>query len=135
MLSSSIEKKKVFELVTRDLIIAGGAAEYVLVPLSGNASFNCSAPPSAFVVEAERYGVPQARHRVILVGIRRDLIDDAPHVALPFLKSAHRAATVRDVLECMPRLRSGISARGGNRDDVEGWKQTVANAAQHLLDE
>jgi DNA (cytosine-5)-methyltransferase 1 len=40
MLSSSIEKMKVFDLVTKDLAGGGGAAEYILFPLSGEPSFD-----------------------------------------------------------------------------------------------
>lgn len=135
MLSSSIENRKVFELVTSDLIAGGGAAEYILVPLSGSGCNDSPVPPRAFVVQAEHHGVPQARHRVILVGIRRDLLDGSPDVILPFLRPVNREATVRDVLECMPVLRSGISARGGNRDEIGVWKKTVSSAALSLLDE
>lgn len=135
MLSSSIENRKVFELVTSDLISGGGTADYTLMPLSGPGCSDSLAKPRDFVVQAEHHGVPQARHRVILVGIRRDLLEDAPEATLPFLRPVNREATVRDVLECMPVLRSGISARGGNRDETRVWKKTVSSAAQSLLDE
>ena len=61
MLSSSIEKKKVFDLVTQDLMGWSGEAEYMLCPLSGVPSFFGEVLPRSFIVEAERYGVPQAR--------------------------------------------------------------------------
>ena len=28
---------------------------------------------NSFIIEAERYGIPQARHRVILLGVREDI--------------------------------------------------------------
>jgi DNA (cytosine-5)-methyltransferase 1 len=85
MLSSSIEKMKVFDLVTKDLAGGGGAAEYILFPLSDEPSFDGEVLPRSFIVQAEDHGVPQARHRVIIVGIRRDLSDVRGGVAPPHL--------------------------------------------------
>jgi DNA (cytosine-5)-methyltransferase 1 len=129
MLSSSIEKMKVFDLVTKDLAGGGGAAEYILFPLSDEPSFDGEVLPRSFIVQAEDHGVPQARHRVIIVGIRRDLSDVRGGVAPPHLPVETRRATVRNVLENMPILRSGISARGGNRDDTNEWKKTISAAS------
>ena len=132
MLSSSIEKRKVFDLVTEDLRSGGGAAEYDLFPLTESMIPSAKAQPRDFVVAAEDHGVPQARHRVIIVGIRRDLIEGSGVSTRPRLARAARKATVRDVLSAMPKLRSGISARGGNIDDVDAWKRTVALGAAKI---
>lgn len=135
MLSSSIEKKKVFELVSDDLRKGGGACDYRLIPLSAEHAREDDIQPRSFVVEAERQGVPQARHRVIIVGIRRDLLEGREDVPLPNLRHTDDTATVRDVLDLMPKLRSGLSSRGGTRDDMNDWKAVVARAACSLLDE
>lgn len=132
MLSSSIEKRKVFDLVTEDLRSGGGAAEYELFPLTGSTDLHGHAQPKDFVVAAEDHGVPQARHRVIIVGLRRDLISDMDEFEPPRLDSVARRTTVRDVLSAMPPLRSGISARGGFADDVMSWKRTVAHGASKI---
>jgi len=39
-----------------------------------------SSDPHAIIVRADRYGVPQARHRVILPGVREDLHYNGRHV-------------------------------------------------------
>jgi len=132
MLSSSIEKRKVFDLVTEDLRSGGGTAEYELFPLSGSTDLHGYAQPKVFVVAAEDHGVPQARHRVIIVGVRRDLISDVDGFEPPRLAGVARRTTVRDVLSEMPPLRSGISARGGYVDDVMNWKRTVALGASKI---
>ncbi|WP_420566744.1 DNA cytosine methyltransferase [Thalassovita sp.] len=132
MLSSSIEKRKVFDLVADDLRAGGGAAEYQLFPLAGNTDLHEHAQPKDFVVAAEDHGVPQARHRVIIVGLRRDLISGMHEFEPPRLESAPRRTSVRDVLSAMPPLRSGISARGGYVDDLMGWKRTVAKGAKQI---
>lgn len=135
MLSSSIEKKKVFDLVTQDIKGRKGEAEYLLFPLADAPSLNGEALPSSFIVRAERHGVPQARHRVIITGIRRDLLVSGKDLALPDLLEDPQQVTVRDVLESMPVVRSGISARGGNRDDFYEWKLTVAAASASIIRE
>ena len=132
MLSSSIEKRKVFDLVIEDLRSGGGAAEYELFPLTGPKDPHGNAQPGEFVVAAEDHGVPQARHRVIIVGLRRDLIKELGEFMPPRLADVARQTTVRDVLSAMPRLRSGISTRGGYVDDVDEWKRTVSLGAAKI---
>lgn len=132
MLSSSIEKRKVFDLVTEDLRSGGGSAEYELFPLTGSTDLHEQAQPRDFVVAAEEHGVPQARHRVIIVGLRRDLISAVDEFKPPRLGAVSDRTTVRDVLSAMPVLRSGLSPRGGHVDDVEGWRRTVALGAAKI---
>ncbi len=132
MLSSSIENRMVFDLVTADLENRGGSPEYQLFPLSAKVQDDHNVSPADFVVLAEEQGVPQARHRVIIVGIRRDLLNDAVEFKIPKLLEDVQAATVRDVLSEMPKLRSGISAREGRKDDPEVWRRTVRLAAMQI---
>jgi DNA (cytosine-5)-methyltransferase 1 len=74
-----------------------------------------------FVLRAERFGVPQARHRVILVGVRRDL------GVMPPALVASPSLTVRDAIADLPRLRSALS--GGSGDAGE-WKVTLQRIAR-----
>lgn len=71
--------------------------------------------PNDFVVRAEKFGIPQARHRVILVGIRGDL-------PLPQLLKPQPPITVEDVIADLPRLRSGISKEN---DSAEAWLRAL----------
>lgn len=57
-----------------------------------------------YLIEAERYGVPQRRHRVILLGIREDIVNCNIQVLLPH----DREITLREVIGALPGLRSGI---------------------------
>jgi len=73
-----------------------------------------------FVVRAEQYGVPQARHRVILVGVRTDL---RLREVMPL-----RASPTRNVSETigeLPLLRSGLSRTA---DDPREWLRVVRGA-------
>lgn len=75
-----------------------------------------SLAPEDYILESERYAVPQKRHRVILLGVRDDY-DIAP----PTLETAAGVVTVRDVLEGMPRLRSRLS-----KGDTTGYRWRAA---------
>lgn len=75
--------------------------------------------PSDYVIPCEQYGIPQSRHRVILLGIRHDLADRA----VPLLARAEREVPVSSVLHGLPPLRSGLSREP---DSLKAWKATVA---------
>lgn len=70
-----------------------------------------------YIVQAEKYGVPQARHRLILVGVRDDLGDTIPH-----LLQSHAPVPARDVLDGLPRLRSGLSRE---EDTKQNWQEAL----------
>ena len=70
-----------------------------------------------FVVQCEKYGIPQARHRVILVGIREDIRTPLPKLV------PSKPVTVWDVIGNMPPLRSGISRQ---EDSADLWKELVS---------
>ena len=61
--------------------------------------------PKDFVIRAEDYGVPQRRHRVILLGVRNDL-DDA--LATP-LERSREEATVSHAIGGMPTVKARVS--------------------------
>jgi DNA (cytosine-5)-methyltransferase 1 len=70
--------------------------------------------PRDFVVRAEQFGVPQRRHRVILLGIRRDL--DANN--LQSLATSTVNGRIDHVLASLPRVRSGLSKQA---DSGHAW--------------
>jgi DNA (cytosine-5)-methyltransferase 1 len=138
MLSSSVDGERIFDKVLGDLRSVGeGEDSYEIVTVAPrrtipNAEKNRHPFSAEFVVRAEDFGVPQARHRVIVVGIRKSLArplgDDfflkgllAPNGATP--------VTVRDVLGGMPRLRSGLS----KADDATAWKKVVEAAIDSVV--
>jgi DNA (cytosine-5)-methyltransferase 1 len=75
--------------------------------------------PGDFVINCEEYGIPQSRHRVILVGIREDLARGEK----PVLKPHGKLIPARSVLEGLPRLRSGLSRMP---DGEESWIEALA---------
>jgi DNA (cytosine-5)-methyltransferase 1 len=95
---------------------------YRLVPVSQSLaaqyeSFSDHIDVSQFVVRCERHGIPQKRHRLILVGVREDLFSRKP-LAL----SEKPERTTHEALSDLPRLRSGLSSPG---DSSKLWIQTL----------
>lgn len=72
---------------------------------------------SDFLIRSEYYGVPQARHRVILLGIRQD-ITYIPEIIYPISKFV----TVEQVLSDLPPLRSGFSKK---KDIQNDWEKNI----------
>src|SRR5258706_15972648 len=58
--------------------------------------------PEDFVVHSEKYGIPQARHRVVILGIRSDF-ERCHRLIAP-----QTAITVAEAINDLPRLRSGV---------------------------
>lgn len=120
MLSSSVEGLAIFEQVVSDLERAGPG--YRLVSLSAGLKSDANPGPRDFVIRAEDHGVPQARHRVIIVGIRSDVAGEFT----PKLQRRNALVPVRDTLTGLPRLRSGLS----RRDDEHAWYDAVVDAME-----
>ncbi|CAN1517516.1 Dcm Site-specific DNA methylase [Paracoccaceae bacterium] len=131
MLSSTVESRLVFEMLMEDLasLGSGHGHQYELRAIrvkDGTASLQEAIQPSDFIVRAEEFGVPQRRHRVIIVGIRADL---ARRAAGAEIAVSGRIRTVSDVIGSLSPLRSGIS-RG--HDDATAWQREVTDAARLL---
>ncbi|MCG9681245.1 DNA cytosine methyltransferase [Vibrio sp. Isolate23] len=77
-----------------------------------------------FLIKAENYGIPQARHRVILLGVRED-VDRVPGT----LERNAEQVSVQQVLEDLPELRSGFSKR---KDIVKDWERIVSSNATRV---
>lgn len=93
---------------------------YRLFSLSERGEFNADADPKSFVVKAEEHGVPQARHRMFIVGIRSD-IDIVPEAL-----EKQAPVSVKGVIGGMPRIRSGISRA---EDSHSQWRSLLKRAA------
>jgi DNA (cytosine-5)-methyltransferase 1 len=83
-----------------------------------------------YIIRTEDYGIPQTRHRVILLGIRKDLGISNPRI----LKKA-KQIPVQKVLHGLPKLRSGLTEV---HDSGRNWKICLKdifnNGYSHDLD-
>ena len=127
LLSASIRGKAIFPLIREDLQdplrvfpelrsnSRRRELRYKLFSLVTARSLDADLKPGDFIVRAEEHGVPQTRHRVILLGIRE-------HVdRFPNLLSRERAPSVKDVIADLPALRSRLSAQ----DNAAAWELAI----------
>ena len=74
-----------------------------------------------FVIRMEQFGIPQARHRLIILGIREDLaVDELPELLRP-----QEPVPSISVLNDLPQLRSGLSKE---QDESSLWEKRVVEA-------
>lgn len=126
LLSSKVDGGGIFSRVLDDLEAAGDG--YLLLPLSKTAPEDGTrAPARDFLVRAEEYGVPQARHRVIVVGIRKDMAKGL-HFKEPLLGRPQPPLSVGQVIGDIPSLRSGLS----KGDTVDAWQSALRDQASAI---
>lgn len=134
MLSCKIDGKLIAHQILEDLACAGDRSSlnssqgYRIYSLAASTYFEIGKDvgmidTKEFVVKSEEYGIPQARHRVILLGVRND-IDDRPRQL-----SMKRGPVVEEVISDLPVLRSGFSREG---DDGDRWHSFVASQLWEL---
>lgn len=132
ILSSKVKEKLIFPKIIDDLrsparIFNGDGPErrhtYKIFSLTkkvgaldqaGNPDYE----PGDFIIKCEEFGIPQARHRVILIGVRDDLGDLVPEM----LHRSDEIVTAIEVLGDLPVLRSGLSR---DVDSEEAWQNIL----------
>ena len=127
MLSSAVKGDMIFQKVLTDLQKAAGRGSYslyALTPEEPKVGTLWEAEPQDYIVRMEDHGVPQARHRVIIIGLRADIVDSLPDGVLPRLRRRQQEVTVDDVIGNMPPLRSGLSSG----DSPSEWYAAVREA-------
>ena len=130
MLSARVGDDLVINRVLMSLRHAAGTDSYRLYAMTGSGSrfWEDDRGPSDFLVRANEHGVPQARHRVILVCVRSDIVKAVPVGDLLRLARCDQTVPVLDVIGGMPRLRGRIS-RG---DSPEAWREVVLAACHKI---
>jgi len=141
LLSAETEKNPVFTKILKDLaspaeayyedfghngiqIICPGYKIYSLAvkPEKFDEDGNPVYKQKDFIIQAEKYGIPQTRHRVILLGVRNDIS------ILPGTLRKKKEIGIIKVLSDLPRLRSGLSKQ---KDDNDGWKKAIEAIARN----
>jgi len=144
ILTSKVGNKEMFAAIMRDLSDPAAALKrerkggkngyrYVLLPIhveedQKRTSELVAEDPSAFIIKCENHGIPQARHRVIIMGVREDLVPDGIE-SLPGL-NVEKHVSVKTALVGLPRLRSGISRK---QDDPEEWRKAMESERDRLI--
>jgi DNA (cytosine-5)-methyltransferase 1 len=135
ILSSTLKGRRVFHDILLDLcdpvraVSGKNGPTYVIHSLTSETRYEQGMNPDEidardFVIKSENYGIPQKRHRVILLGVREDI--NAPAELL----RPSQGVTVRDAIGRLPELRSQISPL---RDDsASNWHRTVTESCLRL---
>lgn len=134
ILTSKVNGQLVFHDILRDMSHPGaalrlkGGSRYRIHSLVSDEHFEAGMDPdfidaTRFVIEAENYGIPQRRHRVILLGVREDF----GRIGGLKLKPGERL-TVKDAINDLPALRSRLS----KGDSADAWRDEVQAMAKRL---
>ncbi len=134
MLSSTHGGSRIFERIVSDLSNPGESLSYeihsLIVP--GTAE---TLDPHDFVIEAERFGIPQGRHRVILFGIRSDAAKETPELSINptrfTLKNENDPVSVEEALSGLPPLRSRLSKEP---DSHQAWLSALLEAPKLIAE-
>lgn len=123
LLSSTNRGTQMFDLIRADLENAGsrGYDLYSFVVGGVPGAFR----PKDFIIRSEDHGVPQKRHRVILLGVRRGFL---PEGRRPGRLKKSTSVSVHRALGHLPAIRSGVSPT--REDSVEAWRALRARARE-----
>jgi DNA (cytosine-5)-methyltransferase 1 len=129
LLSAELNDQNIFQRILEDLSnpidsiqknkksITQTSLKYQLLPIeSKQGNLLGDILPSDFVVHAENHGIPQMRHRIIILGIRSDISKTPNH-----LRTSDEVA-IEDVINDLPKLRSGLSKE---IDNPVIWSNTI----------
>ncbi len=122
LLSATVNGVKVFHGILNDLKNPGEVFKGLQSPDYTIYSLVKSeiAKDSDYLIKCENYGVPQKRHRVILLGIRND-VKKKPGVLTPF----EEKVSLWSVINNLPEIRSGINRRFLRSEVINGKKKRV----------
>lgn len=123
LLSSRHSGSLIFEKIIADLSMSIDGVEYEIRSFVKNGE-NGSLEPSDYVIHSERYGIPQSRHRVILLGVMKGL--GIPQHRL--LTPVSTPVTVKQTIHDLPQIRSRLS-RG---DSLMAWRKAVQAAPSYV---
>lgn len=128
ILSSKLEGKEIFERIRADLRNPSAAFDqefsesdlrYNIFPLVRTHDGSLSVfQTSDFVVKSEEHGIPQARHRVFLIGVRANV------GGLPGILNGdnQQPKSVYEIIGCLPPIRSKLSKAS---DTSQAWRETI----------
>lgn len=123
ILSAKLDGELVFPEIVESLEHPGGRGgpRYRIIPLmvpqTELLTSQLQLDPRSYVLRAEALGVPQARHRVVLLGLAEGLDASRGQVLSPY----EQHFSVLQVIGGLPRLRSGTTDM-----KIDRWSDTAA---------
>lgn len=134
ILSAKINGKLMFPEILEDLRspsrVTGAKSKkgykiYSLVVDAEDPSYPTYKNTSDYLIKSELFGVPQNRHRVILLGVRED-IKKVPGTLNAYSSDS---LTVKNILNDLPKLRSGFSKQ---QDTTKDWSKIITSHGKQL---
>lgn len=122
LLSARSKSHSIFEKVIGDLKNPGYKVFSLVKEPRNNLFKDPKFDPKDFVIRCEDYGIPQTRHRVIIFGIQEYFCNAQPEVL-----ERKDPVSIREVINDLPRLRSGLSREKNN------WKNWSRNVSEITL--
>jgi DNA (cytosine-5)-methyltransferase 1 len=144
ILSSKHDDESIFDKILKDLRNEDGHGDgepyrvfSLVTPPPASSSVEMfdhfeekSLDPTDFVIESQQYGIPQSRHRVILLGIKNSLLESFDLSQLPLLKKHDKEEPVEAVIDDLPPLRSGLSLKEDIEDSDAAWLYAIQQIAE-----
>jgi DNA (cytosine-5)-methyltransferase 1 len=134
LLSSKINGESVFSHIREDLMnpaptvnthpLPRTEPKYTLFSVTERVKEGEELTPKQFVVKSELYGVPQNRHRVIILGVRNDFLERTGRIPGLLESDPGGKRRISEVIEGLPRLRSSQSRPKG---DFQAWITCLRN--------
>jgi len=138
LLSSKVNGINTFDKILRDLRnpnraiselnrdslldMQGKVLSYNIYSLVKSAKNKTELKPSDYIIKSENFCIPQARHRVILLGIRSDIKGNPSQ-----LSKADNQNSMWDAISDMLRIRSRLSKE---KDSSESWKSVLQSVSE-----
>ena len=113
LLSSKAKGVEIFKRMLDDFASAGYAV-HSFVKKGGGSELE----PIDYVIEAERFAIPQSRHRVLLLGVKKGLTRGSR-----ILQRAEKKIAIQAAIGDLPKIRSHISPP--SRDSYEAWESEL----------
>ena len=126
LLSAKLKHQNTIDLILTDLRDPVKAIGYKDGKSPSYRLFSVSKPnggllgepgPEDFIVRSEDHGIPQARHRIIILGIRSDIFNNNPQLLTRVEK-----VPIETVIGDLPKLRSGLSKEV---DNPHSWHDAI----------
>ncbi|MEB4802145.1 DNA cytosine methyltransferase [Acinetobacter soli] len=135
VLSSQVNGGAVFNKIISDLQTCSGG--YTLFSLKNGKPYSLELNGfhdiKEFVLASENYGIPQTRHRVIILGIKDSLLSQK--IKIGKLREK-KSISVGEVIGNLPPCRSKFSNRSiyfKTENTVEKWKKNITEGINKLI--
>lgn len=139
ILSSTVGGQRIFPKILEDLsdpdkALTGSTAgrQYRICSFVNGKSYGHEfsledIDPKGFIIKAEEHGIPQARHRVILLGIA---IDDQGNIPSFPLLPKEKKITAKNIIGNLPKIRSRLTKK---IDGDEAWYLEIVEQLESLM--